>query len=102
MPAEQASHLVHSWVLLALASLLGQPAAVIAVVAAMVVERAHLEVHDEAEAVIASVGPVVVGTAAVVPVEGNWGERMIASDAPCASACGEVVAGEGIGGWVAY
>lgn len=74
----------------------------IAVVAGMVVERAHLEVHDEAEAVIVSVGPVVAGMAAGVPVEGNWEEQMIASGAPCASPCGEVAVDEGIGGWVAY
>lgn len=70
--------------------------------AAMVVERAHLEVHDEVEAVIVSAGPVVAGMAAGVPVEGNLEEQMIASDAPCASACGEVAVDEGIGGWVAY
>lgn len=99
---KQASHRVHSWAPLALASLLGRPAAVIAGVAAMVFERARLEVHDEAEAVIVSVGPVVAEMAAGVPVEGNWEEQMIASAAPCASACEEVAVDEGTGGWVAY
>lgn len=109
-PAKRAFHLVHSWAPLALASLLGRPAAAIVAVAiaaaiavvAMAVELAHLEVHDEAEAAIMSVGPVVAEMAAEVPVAGNWGEQMIASGAPCASACEEVAVDEGTGGWGAY
>lgn len=102
VPAEQAFHLVRSWARLALASLLDRPAAAIVGAAAMVVELAHLEAHDEAEAAIMSVGPVVAEMAAEVPVVGNWGERMIASGAPCASACEEAAVDVGTGGWGAY
>lgn len=98
----QASHFVHSWALLELASLLDQPVAAIAAVAAKVVVPAHSEAHDDVEVVKASASQAAAETAVEVLAEESWEGQTTASDAPCVSAYEGEAVGEGIDDWEAY
>lgn len=80
------------------ASLLGQPAAVIAAVVARVVVLAHSEVHGDVEGEIMNAERVVVAMVAEDLVEESWEEQTTASAAPCAFAYEVEGADEGIDG----
>lgn len=96
---ERASHCDHPWAPLVLASLLDQPAAVIAEVAVKVGVLAHSEAHGGVEEVTMSAWLVVAEMVAVVLAEESWEEQTTASVAPGASAYAEAAAGGGIDGW---